>query len=68
MLQPIGPQAAALLLAGTEDPPDAPRTPKTEKAFFPLTLPQLGHFNSTLARLDRTNLSYFSPQSSQKYS
>jgi hypothetical protein len=68
MLQPIGPQAAALLAAANSDVPESPRTPKTERAFFPCALPQLGHFSSILARLDRTNLSYFTPQSLQIYS
>jgi hypothetical protein len=63
MLQPMGPQAAALLAAPANDWLPELRVPKTEKAFSAWVLPQLGHFSSILARLDRTNLSYLLPQS-----
>jgi len=62
MLQPTGPQAAALLAAlQAASPPDA-CVPKIESAFLAWLLPQWGHFNSTVAGLERTSFSYFWPQ------
>jgi hypothetical protein len=70
MLQPTGPQVGAdeaklpaELLA--ELPPIAPNT---EKAFSPRSLPQVGQISFTSAVLERTNFSYFSPQSWHTYS
>jgi hypothetical protein len=62
MLQPIGPQAVAGALKLLDDSLDVelvPIAPNTEKAFSPCSLPHWGHINSTLAVIERTNLSYF---------
>jgi hypothetical protein len=71
MLQPIGPQAAAdepKLPAELPTLAEPPIAPNTEKAFSPRSLPQVGQISLTSAVLERTNFSYFSPQSWHTYS
>jgi hypothetical protein len=71
MLQPTGPQLGADELKLPKEPPDFelfPIEPNTEKAFSPRSLPHVGQISFTLAVLERTNFSYFSPQSWQTYS
>jgi len=63
MLQPTGPQDAALLLAALQGAsPLAAWVPKSERAFLAWLLPQWGHFSSGAAEFERTSFSYFWPQ------
>jgi len=62
MLQPTGPQAGPLLKVRLAAEPPVWLL-KAEKAFLAWPLPQVGQVNLTSTCIDRTNLSYFFPQS-----
>jgi len=62
----MGPQAAAEELKLPAELPDLappPIAPNIDKAFSLRSLPQDGQTSFTWAEVERTNFSYFSPQS-----
>jgi hypothetical protein len=66
MLHPTGPHAGPELPKLPKEPPDLallPTAPNKDNAFSPRSLPHEGQTSFTLAVLERTSFSYFSPQS-----